>query len=425
MAKQHDVLLFGATSFVGKLLIEYYLQLEDKSFSWAVAGRSKQKFEAEWRDSQFDISAIPFYEADSHDKSSLDALCERTQVIISTVGPYALYGEKLVQACVEAGVDYCDLTGEPQWILKMLERYESQAKQTGARIVHCSGFDSVPSDLGVYYLLQQIRDAGLPTPEHIKMRVKAARGGMSGGTVASLLNVMDEMATDPNVKVALKNPYCLSATETGSEKVRQFNQHWARYEPDFKAWSIPFIMAAINVRVVLRSQSLLPDLYGKRLRYDEAMWVGRGLKGRLRAYMMASMLGLFMVAAAFKPMRKLLQKTVLPKPGQGPSRKEQEQGFYDLRFFAEAGSETFQVKVVGDRDPGYGSTAKMLGQVGIALAQEKAVSQDGGFWTPAALLGEALIPRLAKNAGLTIARVGTESEIKRANNDGHNPVLSN
>ncbi|GAA5317346.1 MAG: saccharopine dehydrogenase NADP-binding domain-containing protein [Candidatus Pelagadaptatus aseana] len=401
---KYDLVLFGATSFVGKIMCRYLLDYaqHQEGFSWAMAGRSSVKLDKLKVELGKAADGIDVLLADAANEDNLRAVCEQTQVVISTVGPYALYGEPLVKVCAETGTDYCDLTGEVQWIDLMLQRYEATAKQSGARIVHCCGFDSIPSDLGAFFTQQQAQaDFGEPC-QQIKMRVKGASGGVSGGTVASLMNVTKEAAADKALRKKLMNPYLICPE--GTPKVRQQHIGKAEYDQDFAAWMAPFVMAAINSRVVLRSGALI-DGYGEGFQYSEGMMMGEGLKGRLRAGAMTAGLGGFMVASAIKPSRWVLEKFVVPKPGEGPSPESQEKGFYDLRFYGETTSgNNLMVKVTGDKDPGYGSTAKMLVQAGLCMAKDMG-GKSGGFWTPASLFGEALIDRLQQHAGLTFERL--------------------
>ncbi|SFM56941.1 saccharopine dehydrogenase family protein [Marinobacter zhejiangensis] len=405
--QNYDLVVFGATSFVGQILCHYLASQygTDKDLKWAIAGRSMSKLDALKRD--LDSTSLPVLQADAADLQSLTALCEKTRVVISTVGPYALYGEPLIRACVQTGTDYCDLTGEVQWIRQMITRYEEQAQASGARIVHCCGFDSIPSDLGVWFLQNEAtKNLGEPCTQ-VKMRVKAARGGLSGGTVASLINVTKEAAANPQLRKELANPFSL-APEGHKSNQRQPNVKSAEYDPDFDVWLAPFMMAPINVRIVHRSNALQGAPYTEEFLYDEAMMTGKGMKGRLTALGITAALGSFIAGAAIKPTRWVLEKFVVPKPGEGPSPEAQKNGFYDLRFLGmTASGKTVSTKVTGDMDPGYGSTGKMLGEAGVCLALDiDKASTGGGFWTPASIFGEKLVNRLCENAGLTFERVG-------------------
>jgi len=267
--------------------------------------------------------------------------------------------------------------------------------------VHCCGFDSIPSDLGVFFLQQEARRRWGRPADVVKMRVRAMRGGFSGGTAASLLNVAKEVRANPALRKELANPYSLCVGLSVDTRLRQPNVSGAKFDKDFASWVAPFVMAAINTRIVQRSQALAP--YGSEFRYDEAVSMGRGLKGRLAATASAFGLGVFMVAAALGPTRALLERFVLPKPGEGPSPEAQRRGFFDLRFLGRTeDGKVIRVKVTGDRDPGYGSTAKMLGEAACALAFDVPHGERaGGFWTPATIFGERLLARLRDRAGLT------------------------
>jgi len=407
-APRYDLAVFGATSFVGRLLVRYLFEEYGTrgKLRWAIAGRSVDRLEAVRKSLGTGARPLPMLVADADDEIALGKVCDQSSVVVSTVGPYALYGEPLVKVCAESGTDYCDLTGETHWIRRMLQSHEKTARRSGARIVHCCGFDSIPSDLGVHFLQQQaIKRFGQPCTQ-VKMRVKAMRGGFSGGTAASVLNVIKEASRDPALRKELANPYSLCPQGYGS-RLRQPNVKFAEYDADFGAWVAPFAMSAINTRVVHRSNALSKLSYGANFRYDEAMLAGRGLKGRLAASAIAAALGGFMVAGALGPVRAGLERFVLPAPGEGPSPEEQRKGFFDLRFLGRTDDgRSLRVKVTGDRDPGYGSTAKMLGQAGASLALDiDKTDVPGGFWTPATALGDRLVKRLTAHAGLAFELV--------------------
>jgi short subunit dehydrogenase-like uncharacterized protein len=410
MADKFDVLVYGATSFVGQILCRYLIERTagGARLRWAMAGRSAGKLEEVRRSLGEAAANIPLQVADAADEQALRALVASTRVIVSTVGPYALHGEPLVRACAEAGVDYCDLTGEVQWIRRMIERYEDLARRNGARIVHCCGFDSIPSDLGVHFLQQQSLQAFGEPCEEINMRVRAMRGGFSGGTAASLLNVAREVSANPALRKELANPYSLCQLGVAAEGLVPVRQRATRlFARDSAAggWVSPFIMAAINTRIVHRSNALSAGRYSRAFRYDEAVSTGRGLRGRLTAVGAGVGLSVFMLASALGSTRAVLQR-LLPAPGEGPSPEAQARGFFDLRFFGRTASgRQVRVKVTGDRDPGYGSTAKMLGEAAMCLAFD--VPRDtvaGGFWTPATIFGDRLVARLEAHAELRFER---------------------
>lgn len=399
-----DVVVYGATSFVGQLLVRYLLERHgaDGALRWSLAGRSTQRLEALRRSLGPTAAGLSLHVADAGDEPGLRRLCAATRVVVSTVGPYSLYGEPLLRACVESGTDYCDLTGEVQWIRRMLNRYEALAARSGARIVHCCGFDSIPSDLGVHFLQQEARRRfGMPC-ERVRMRVHVFRGGVSGGTVASLLNVIAEAAADPTLRRELADPYSLCPPADGA-RLRQPQVRSATLDTASGLWVAPFVMAPVNTRIVLRTQHLTGGAYGPGFRYDEALVRGRGLRGRWRATVTSAGLKGFMLAAAFSPTRRLLQRFVLPSPGEGPSAEAQARGRFDLRFLGTtADGRPLRARVTGNRDPGYGSTARMLGEAVACLAQDVPRSRrPGGFWTPASIFGDLLVARLTRHAGLT------------------------
>lgn len=404
----YDLVVFGATSFVGQILTHYlseHFNGQAEPLRWAIAGRSESKLNELKRSLGAAGQALPTIVADAANEVQLKALCAQTRVVVSTVGPYALYGEPLIKVCAESGTDYCDLTGEAQWIKRMVDKYELTAQQSGARIVHCCGFDSVPSDMGVYFLQQQAQKQFGKPARQVKMRVKTLKGGASGGTVASMINVVKEAAADPALRKELFNPYSLCPKDHGLT-ARQHYVKGAEFDADFNAWAGPFVMAAINERVVHRSNALSGKAYGADFTYDEGMLTGEGMKGRLTAMAIVGALAGFMVGVAIKPTRGLMERFMLPKPGEGPSPEAQLAGRYDLRFVGRtAQGEILRTKVTGDRDPGYGSTGKMLGQAAVSIALDHhkdgvKVGRGGGFWTPATMFDDRYISRLTQHAGL-------------------------
>lgn len=398
--KKFDLIVFGATSFVGQILVNYLWKRHGMQgeVKWAIAGRDATKLEVLKNTLGEQARSLPVLLANASNQTELEALCTKTKVIVSTVGPYALYGSNLVKACAESGTDYCDLTGEVQWIARMIEAHEATARKSGARIVHCCGFDSIPSDLGVLFLQQSTKVQYGEPCQQIRMRVRKLKGEFSGGTVASMINVTQEVAADRSLAKKLANPYLISPSRLAA---RQPNVKFSEYDPDAKSWLAPFVMAGINTRVVHRSNALQSYAYGKNFKYDEAMMTGPGLKGRLTSMALAAGMAGFLVSAALPPTRWVLEKYVVPKPGEGPSESSQQRGAYDLRFYGSTSQgKKLVAKVTGDMDPGYGSTAKMLGEAVVSLAKDKH-PKTGGFWTPASLMGEQLIGRLQQHAGLT------------------------
>lgn len=399
--RQYDLVVFGATSFVGQIMCRYLVSRHgtDGDLRWAIAGRSQSKLDEVAADTGADVDQIV---ADAADATAMADLVKSATVVASTVGPYALYGSELVAAAAAAGTHYCDLTGEPQWMQRMIDEHGETATASGARIVHTCGFDSIPSDLGVWFTQQQaIERLGEPCTS-IAMRVKAMKGGASGGTIASMMNVMEEVSNDASLRKVLANPYALAPSDMRSGP-RQPNVTIPAMDKVSGEWVAPFVMASINTRVVHRSHALLGRPWGEGFLYDEAMMMGSGPIGAVKAAGLTGGLGGFMGLAAVGPIRKLLNNYVLPKPGTGPSPEAQEAGLYDLRFFGTtANGDTIECKVTGDADPGYGSTAKMLSEAALALIE---TSGDGGFHTPTSAFGDELIGRLETHAGLTFSVV--------------------
>jgi short subunit dehydrogenase-like uncharacterized protein len=400
LERTHDLVVFGATSFVGQILCRYLNERHGSrgDLNWAIAGRNPDKLDRVADELGLTVDQIV---ADADDPEALASLAKSTRVIVSTVGPYAKYGSMLVAAAVASGTDYCDLTAEPHWMRQMIDEHHEQAARTGSRIVHSCGFDSIPSDLGVLFTQKSALELLGESCTQISMRVKAMKGAASGGTVATMLNILEETSADPSLRRILTNPYALAPAgmRTG---VRQPNVILPAKDEVSGRWVAPFVMASVNTRIVHRSHALKGRPWGENFLYDEATMTGSGPLGGLKAGVISGGLGGFIGAAAISPVRKALAATVLPKPGEGPSPEAQESGFYDLRFFGETPSgAAIHTRVTGDRDPGYGSTAKMLGESAVALLELDPADVPGGFWTPSTAFGESLIERLVEHAGLT------------------------
>jgi short subunit dehydrogenase-like uncharacterized protein len=397
--RRFDLIVFGATSFVGQILTRHLVDRigNDGDVRWAIAGRNADKLARVAAESGATVEQIV---ADAGDHAAMRSLAESTRVVVSTVGPYALYGSPLVAAVAAAGTDYCDLTGEPHWMRAMIDAHQTDAEASGARIVHACGFDSIPSDLGVWFTQQHaLQRFGTPCTS-IAFRVKAMKGGASGGTIASGLNMIEDARKDPALRKMLGDPYAL-APEGMREGPKQPNVTVPQRDDASGQWAAPFIMAATNTRVVQRTHALLGRPWGDDFAYDEAMLVGPGPFGAMKAAAVTGGMGAFAGMAAFGPGRKLLGM-VLPEPGEGPSPEAQAAGFFDVRLYGTtADGHTIVTKVTGDRDPGYGSTAKMLAESALAFLDLPAATPPGGFWTPATAFGDVLIDRLVEHAGLT------------------------
>jgi len=316
------------------------------------------------------------------------------------VGPYALYGSNLVAACVDAGMHYCDLAGEVQWIRKMIDTHYDRAQETGAKIVHCCGFDSVPMDIGVWFLQNAVKEKHGAYCNSISMLVKATKGTASGGTLASMMNLIKESREDRSVARTLIQPYSLNP-EGERDGPDKRDQTRLIYRDDAKSWTAPFVMAGVNTKVVRRSHALAGYPYGKDFLYDESVLTGRGVSGWLKGAAMIAGLGTLVSFASFAPTRKLLQRFVLSSPGEGPDRELQQSGFFNLSQIGKLPDGTIvHGKVTGDQDPGYGSTSKMLSECAVCLAKDD-LDAKGGVWTPASVMAKPLLERLQKNAGLT------------------------
>jgi short subunit dehydrogenase-like uncharacterized protein len=404
-AREYDLILFGATGFTGQLVAEYLLEQygADRDLRWALAGRNLDKLQAVRQALQGakPAAALPLLEADSDDLVALTRLAESAKVICTTVGPYARHGSKLVAACATSGTDYCDLTGEVPWIARMIAEHQLSAENSGARIVHCCGFDSIPSDLGNWFVQQAMQEHYGVAAQRVHGRVGKTRGAASGGTVASLLGVLEEAEKDARLRKQLRDKYLLyPGNEQPGPKVS--DQYTPIFDPCFDQWTTPFVMALINERVVRRSNALLGFPWSREFNYDESQLCS----SRAQALAISLGMGAAMLTVSTSLGRRLAARW-LPKPGEGPDREARERGFFELFFHAEHPDDpakSLRARVSGDRDPGYGATSRMLGEAAVCLAKDKA-SVDGGIWTPASALAPALLPRLEKNAGLSFSLV--------------------
>ncbi len=407
-SRRYDVVLWGATGFTGALVAEYLTEgLPESGIRLALGGRSRAKLEALRQrlvETYPPAADLPLIIADSHDRSSLDDMAAATEVVCTTVGPYARYGQELVAACVEAGTDYCDLTGEVPFIRAMIDQHQERARTTGARIVHCCGFDSIPSDLGTLMLQEAAIDRFAAPADGVTLVLGANRGGFSGGTVASLTNVIEESKRNREIRRIVGDPYALNpkGERRGPDGPDLLGP---RFDHELGRWTGPFVMASINTRVVRRSNALLDWRYGRDFRYAEVTGFPPGLKGRLGAGALAGGLGAFVAALSWGPTRSLLTKTLLPEPGEGPNRETRENGFFNISLHGRgstADGERFDLTahVRGHKDPGYGETAKMLGESALCLALDEAILEsEGGILTPATAMGMTLVDRL-RRAGM-------------------------
>ncbi len=385
-SSKFDIVVYGATGFTGQLVAEYLAThyRNDASLKWAMAGRSLDKLKSV-RGAIGAPADTPLIVADAGDPASLKAMIDQTGSVISTVGPYQLYGNELVAACAESGTDYFDLCGEPVWMRQMIEAHETTAKSSGARIVFSCGFDSLPFELGAFFVQEEARRVFGAAVSRVKGRVRDMRGTLSGGTAASAKATFDAVAKDLSLVAILNNPFALTP---GFEGPRQPRGNKPLYEEDLQSWAAPFMMALINTRNLHRSNMLMGFPYGKEFVYDEMVLTGPGEKGE---------------AIAKRVMAANSEKTGpnAPKPGEGPSKEERENGRYDLLYVAVApDGRQVRASVKGDRDPGYGSTSKMIAECAICLLRD-APDVPAGIWTPGAAMQHELIKRLVDHAGLT------------------------
>ena len=408
--REFDVVVWGASGFTGRLVAGYLFEQYGAGgdLRWAMAGRNQAKLEKIRDGLGGSARDIPILIGDSADPDSLAAITQSTTVICSTVGPFAKYGTEMVAACARDGTHYCDITGEVQWMRRMIDSYEEDALASGARIVHTCGFDSIPSDLGCFYVNRAMWERhGVPCKE-IRLGVKKLKGTFSGGTFASMLNALEESKRDPDARRALGHPYGLNpaGTQTGPDGPDQKGPRW---DHDLGSWTAPFVMASVNTRVVRRSNVLMEYAYGKDFRYGESTMTGKGPAGWARATSMTAAMGAFLGAASLGPTRAMLNKMFLPQPGEGPTREQREKGYFELILVGKHPEDyrlDIRARVTGDRDPGYGATCRMLGESAVCLALDgERLTVGGGFWTPASAMGDLLLKRLRRNAGMAFETI--------------------
>jgi short subunit dehydrogenase-like uncharacterized protein len=386
-SSKFDIVVYGATGFTGQLVAEYLAAQykADAGLKWAMAGRSKDKL-ATVRNAIGAPADTPLIVADASDPASLKAMVAQTRSVITTVGPYQLYGADLLAACVASGTDYLDLCGEPVWMRQMIDAHEATAKSTGARILFSCGYDSLPFELGVFCAQEEAKKVFGAPAARVKGRVRAMTGTLSGGTAASMKAIFTAAANDPSLIALLRNPFVLTP---GFEGPKQPPGNRPVLDQDLDSWTAPFVMANINTRNVHRSNLLMGFPYGRDFVYDEMVLTGPGEQGEAKAKRIT----------AANTSEKMTSSG--PKPGEGPSKEERENGSYDLLFVAIApDGRQARAAVKGDRDPGYGSTSKMISECAICLLRDTP-DVAAGIWTPGAAMGQPLIKRLVDHAGLT------------------------
>ena len=401
--RTYDLILWGATGFTGRLVADYLFKVwqNKKSFRWAIAARNIDKLQCiqqTWQQIDPQAIEIPLLQAQLDHASSLVTLTQQCKVLCTTVGPYALYGTPIIQACIQTHTHYCDLTGETQWIRQIIDQYHEQAQTHQIRLVHACGYDSIPSDLGTYMIQKAMYQHYECYASHVQLITGATRGQMSGGTIASMIQVVDS-AQDRKVARILVHPYALSPDPNTHGPDRRDSMR-VKYNQAFKSWTSFFIMSSINTRIVRRSHALQQLCYGHEFSYQEGMGWGKGYKAMIRAYIFTLMLGLFMWLISHKWSRVLLQKYILPKPGQGPSEKQINRGYFTMHLHAQHADKQLTAHVAHTLDPGYGSTALMLAESALCLALDEAkLAKRYGCLTPASAMGDVLIERL-RQAGM-------------------------
>jgi short subunit dehydrogenase-like uncharacterized protein len=409
--RKFDVVLFGATGFTGRLVADYLAQ-STPTLRWAIAGRSPDKLgqvKSDLAGRHPALAGLPILLADASDPAALAAVAKDARVVCTTVGPYAVHGRELAAACGEQGTDYCDLAGEVSFIRESIDRNHARAEQTGARIVHCCGFDSIPSDLGVHVLAEHFKQQGRRLNKASSF-VGPMKGGISGGTIASMLAMLELAGRDRQQRRLMGDPYALIPDRDKDRGSDRGDQMSPKFEPLIGAWTGPFVMAAINTRVVRRTNAIAGYPYGKDFRYREAMVFGKGAKGAASAAAFSAGVAAFVTLGATGPGRSIL-KPLLPAPGQGPSKAQRDAGFFRIRIVGESdgnreGPQKAVARVEGKSDPGYGETAKMLGESALCLALDRdQLEPRHGVLTPASAMGNRLIERL-RAAGMTFAIEG-------------------
>lgn len=398
-AQEFDVVVYGATGFTGKLVAEHMMRVygAEGEVRWAIAGRDEEKLKTV----RNDIGAsykLPIIVAGANDSNALDAMAHRARVIITTVGPYQRYGEGLLAACAKAGTDYVDLCGEPNWMAAMIAKYEKTAKESGARIVFSCGFDSIPFDCGVWFLQQEAKARFGQPLRDVRGRVRKMKGTFSGGTMASMLATLEAVKREPSLAAKMTDPFLLSPERLAPQP----NGDVVTEDADINSWAAPFVMASINTKNVHRTNALTKHAYGRDFTYSEMMMTGGGAQGQKRAKSALGASNMQRALLGFAPTRILLTQFALPKPGEGPDKEARETGMYDVLYVGtSADGRTLRASVYGDKDPGYGSTSKMISEAALTLNDTSSQTTPGGIWTPAAAMGDALIARLQQKAGLT------------------------
>jgi len=396
----HDLVLVGATGFVGRLTAQHLARYAPPGTRIALAGRSAERLEAVRAELGGTASAWPTVVVDVTDDAAAASLAASAKVVVSAVGPYLRYGLPLVRACAEAGSDYADLSGETLFVRRSIDAAHEEAAATGARIVHACGFDSVPSDLGVGLCARQAAAEGQGSLTETVLHVRSMRGGISGGTVDSLRQQLLETAGDPAARALVGRAAALADGPQTAGVRRPGRAAAVQRDARSGQWQAPFVMGVFNRQVVLRSHALAHSAYGPEFRYREVVDTGRGPAGAARATALAGATAALVGGMAFGPTRALLDR-VLPSPGAGPSGTTMANGRFTIEVDAlTTTGARYRTTVAAEKDPGYGATAVMLGESGLALALDD-LPLRGGVLTPMVALDGALAERL-RSHGFTI-----------------------
>jgi short subunit dehydrogenase-like uncharacterized protein len=400
--REFDIVVFGASGFVGRLTADYLAAHAPSDLRIALGGRSAERLTIV-REELGEVAADwPVVVADTSDDDAVRALARSTRVVATTVGPYARYGLPLVAACAEEGTHYADLTGEVLFVRDSLERYAGVARESGARIIHSCGFDSVPSDIGVLLLAEAARADGEGTLESTTLVVRSMRGGISGGTIDSGRAMAQAIAADRSLAKVMVDPYALSPDrEAEPDAGPAPDAVRIRRDASVGAWVGPFVMAPYNTRVVRMSNALQDWSYGRTFRYREAMAYGDDALAPLRAVGVSAGVAVGIAGLAFGPTRAVLDR-FLPAPGEGPDEETRANGGFDIEIRTRTTSgATYRAVVSAHGDPGYAATSVMLGESALALALGGAdLPGRTGVLTPASGIGVRLAERL-RLAGFT------------------------
>ena len=398
----------GATGFTGRLVVEYLIKnygVKNEKFSWAIAGRAQKKLEQLKNSFTYldpRVSSLAIFVADSFDLDSLDNMTSSCKIVISTVGPYLKFGKSLIQSCVNNGTHYCDLTGEVPFIRESIDLFDEKARQNKCRIIHSCGFDSVPSDIGVLFLQKQSLENFNDTCDEVNLYVRSMKGGFSGGTIESMINISNYMDSNPKNKQILRSPFALNPRKSIKNNIRQPSLKSVKWDDVNQRWICPFIMSGINTRIVRRTNAISDFSYGKNFSYSEVYSFKKGLSGFFNAVIMLIMLASLQLSMKVRPLLWILRKIVFPKPGEGPSNQKRIDGFFKLKIIGLKNNiQKISITIIGDSDPGYSATAKMLTEssLSILLNNEK-IPDNYGVLTPASGIGLVIIDRL-KDKGIT------------------------